>query len=105
MPYGLCNSGATFEHLMELVLAGLHLTTCLLYVDDIICFSTTVSKHISCLDEILSRIREAGLKLSSSKCKLFQKEVAFLGNLVSESGIRTDPEKIRAVKKWKGIIA
>ena len=100
MPYGLCNSGATFERLMELVLAGLHWTTCLLYVDDIICFSTTVSEHISRLDEILSRISEAGLKLSSSLCKLFQKEVAFLGNLVSESGIRTDPEKIRAVKEW-----
>ena len=38
MPYGMCNSGATFERLMELILAGLHWTTCLLYVDDIICF-------------------------------------------------------------------
>ena len=100
MPYGLCNSGATFEHLMELVLAGLHWTTCLLYVDDIICFSTTVSEHISRLDEILSRIRDSGLKLSAGKCKLFQMEVAFLGNLVSQAGIRTYPEKIKAVKEW-----
>ena len=85
---------------MELVLAGLHWTICLLYVDDIICFSKTVEEHITRLDEILSRIREAGLKLSPGKCKLFQREVAFLGHIVSESGISTDPEKVKAVKEW-----
>ena len=58
-----------------------------------------MSEHISGLDEILSRIRESGLKLSTGKCKLLQAEVAFLGNLVSETGILTDPEKIKAVKE------
>ena len=100
MPYGMCNSGARFERLMELILAGLHWTTCLLYVDDIICFSKTVDEHISRLDEILNRIREAGLKLSPNKCKLFQQEVVFLGHIVSETGVSTDPQKVRAVKEW-----
>ena len=98
MPYGLCNSGATFERLMELVLAGLHWITCLLYVNDI-CFSNTLSEHISCLDQILDRIGEAGLKLLESKCKLLQKEVTFLGNFVSESGFHKETEKIKAVKE------
>ena len=40
------------------------------------------------------------LKLSPGKCKLFQREVAFLGHIVSESGISTDPEKVKAVKEW-----
>ena len=79
MPYGLCNSGATFERLMELVLAGLHWMTCLLYVDGIICFSKTVKEHITRLDEILSRIREAGLKLSPGKYKLFSAGSCFPG--------------------------
>lgn len=100
MPYGLFNSGATFQRLMELILSGLHWSTCLLYVDDIICFSKTVDEHIMRLDEILTRIRDAGLKLSPGKCKFFQREVSFLGNIVSERGIATDPEKIRAVKEW-----
>ena len=78
MPYGLCNSGATFERLMELVLAGLHWTICLLYVNDIICFPKTV-EHITRLDEILCRIREAGLKLSPGKCKLFSAGSCFPG--------------------------
>ena len=84
MPYGLCNSGATFQRLMELILAGLHWSTCLLYVDDIICFSKTVRQQIDRLDEILTRIRDAGLKVSPGKCKFFQHEVSFLGNIVSE---------------------
>lgn len=100
MPYGLCNAGATFERLMELVLAGLHWTTCLLYVDDIICFSKTADEHISRLKEILYRIKEAGLKLSPNKCKLFQREVSFLGHIVSETGVSTEPEKVKAVKEW-----
>lgn len=100
MPYGLCNAGATFERLMELVLAGLHWTTCLLYVDDIICFSKTADEHISRLKEILYRIKEAGLKLSPNKCKLFQREVSFLGHIVSETGVSTEPGKVKAVKEW-----
>ena len=100
MPYGLCNSGATFQRLMELILAGLHWSTGLLYVDDIICLSKTVRQQTDRLDEILMRIRDAGLKLSPAKCKFFQHEVSFLGSIVSEQGITTDPEKICAVREW-----
>ena len=100
MPYVLCNSEATFQRLMELILAGLHWSTCLLYVDGIICFSKTVRQQIDRLDEILTRIRDAGLKLSPGKCKFFQHKISFLGNIVSEQGIATDPEKIRAVREW-----
>ena len=41
-------------------------------------------------------IEEAGLKLSPKKCHLFKKRVVFLGHVVSEDGVSTDPEKIRA---------
>ena len=99
----MCNSGATFERLMELILAGLHWTTCLLYVDDIICFSKTVDEHISRLDEILNRIREAGLKLSPNKCKLFQGEVVFLGHIVTETRVSTDPANTQTHRKTKCI--
>ena len=100
MPFGLCNSGATFQRLMDVVMSGLHLEVCLVYLDDIILFSTTVDEHLERLVRVLDRLRTAGLKLKPEKCSLFQKSVSFLGHVVSENGISTDSAKTQAVAAW-----
>lgn len=46
MPFGLCNSPATFERLMEVVLAGLNFNVCLVYIDDIIIFGKTFDETL-----------------------------------------------------------
>ena len=91
MPFGLCNSPATFERLMECILRGLQWQTCLIYIDDVIIFSKDFDTHLERLREVLQRIGDAGLKISPKKCKLFQKQVKFLGHIVSENGIAPDP--------------
>jgi transposase InsO family protein len=100
MPFGLCNAGATFQRLMDIVLTGLNLTVCLSYLDDIVIFSTTVEQHLERLAIILQRLRESGLKLKPEKCCLLRKSVAFLGHVISENGIGTDPAKTQAVSDW-----
>ncbi len=100
MPFGLCNAPATFERLMEKVLSGLHWKTCLVYIDDIIVFGSTLDSHLQRLEEVLKRITEANLKVSPSKCQWLRPSVKFLGHIVSEEGITTDPEKVEAVKNW-----
>jgi transposase InsO family protein len=40
------------------------------------------------------------LKLKARKCVLFGKQVTYLGHVISENGIQTDPEKVDAVKRW-----
>ena len=57
--------------------------------------------HIDRLQEVFERLRKAGLKLKPSKCELFQKAVKYLGHIVSESGIATDPLEVEAVKGWQ----
>jgi len=100
MPFGLCNAGATFQRLMDMVISGLAFEVCLVYLNDVIVFSTTIDEHFRQLSAVLTRLRDAGLKLKPSKCRLLQNHVAFLGHIVSENGISTDPEKVRAVADW-----
>ena len=72
----------------------------LLYLDDIITFSKDNPKHLECLEEVLKRLKNANLTLKSSKCHFFKKQVEFLGHIISEEGVKTDPMKIKAVQEW-----
>jgi hypothetical protein len=100
MPFGLCNAPATFERLMEAVLAGLPWETCLVYLDDIIVHAADFKSHIKNLRLVLEKLRQANLKLNPKKCKLFQQQVQFLGYTVSKHGISADQEKVKAVQNW-----
>ena len=93
MPCGLCNAPATFQRLMNSVLAGLPWNTCLVYLDDIIVLGKTFPSHLENIRQMFSHIRGAGLKLQPSKCALCRLEVSYLGHIVSPKGITTDPNK------------
>ena len=100
MPFGLCNAPATFQRLMDRVLDGLKWSSCLVYLDDIIIVGTSFSERLRNLAGVLQRFREAGLKLKLSKCKWCQKSITFLGHIVSEEGIASDPSKTAVVAGW-----
>ena len=99
MPFGLCNSPATFERLMETIQAGLNWKICLIYLDDIVT-GRTFEEMIKNLDQVLEKLSEAGLKLKARKCHLFKQEVEFLGHIISHEGIKTDPKKTEVVRTW-----
>lgn len=100
MPFGLCNSSATFERLMETVLAGLNYKMCLVYIDDIIVFGRTFEETLDNLEQVFGKLENAGLKLKVKKCFLFKKEVLLLGYKVSGKGIQTDPQKVSIISNW-----
>ncbi|UYV83713.1 K02A2.6-like [Cordylochernes scorpioides] len=82
MPFGLCNAPATFERLMETVLQGIPLETCLVYLDDIIVMGKSFEEHLINLERVLQKIRGARLKLNPRKCKPFKEktELRLFGN-------------------------
>jgi hypothetical protein len=86
--------------MMESVMGSLNLESCLLYLDDIVIFSATFEEHLFKLDCVLQRLGERGLKLKPSKCSFLRKELKYLGFLVSQEGVRADPDKIASVAKW-----
>jgi hypothetical protein len=100
MPFGLYNSPATFERLMETVLAGLNYKICSVYIDDIIIFGRTFEDTLHNLEQVFKKLEEAGLKLKAKKCSLFKKEALFLGYKVLGEGIYTDPQKISVIENW-----
>jgi len=100
MPFGLCNSPATYQRIMQDILGDLNMKICLIYLDDLIIFSDTFEQHLERLDIILKTLQQANLKLAPEKCFFFKSEVKFLGHVVSEEGIQTDPDKIQKVMNW-----
>ncbi|GBN41538.1 Retrovirus-related Pol polyprotein from transposon 297 [Araneus ventricosus] len=100
MPFGLCNASATFERLMETVLRGLTSEACLVYLDDIIIVGRTFQEHLNNIRKVFQRLQKANLKLSPKKCRFFRKEVSYLGHIISADGVKTDPEKTKAVVDW-----
>ena len=100
MPFGLTNAPATFQRLMESCLGEMHLNWCIIYLDDVIIFSTNPEDHIIRLRAVLQKLRAAGLKLKPSKCEFFKDRISYLGHIVSKDGVETDPKKVRAIQKW-----
>ncbi|VDH93329.1 Hypothetical predicted protein [Mytilus galloprovincialis] len=100
MPYGVCNGPSTFQRLMDLLLAGIQWKSALVYIDDLIVFSSSFDEHLCRLREVFGRLRNANLKLKKKKCAFMKSEVSFLGHIVSADGIKADPGKVDAVDKF-----
>src|SRR5258705_4801569 len=100
MSFGLCNSPATFQRLMDKVLGGLKWTSCLVYMDDVLVHAETFEEHQRRLKLVLDAIQGAGLSMNPSKCSFAMPSTLYLGHQIDVEGIRPDPEKLRAVKEY-----
>ena len=100
MPFGLTNAPATFQRLMESCLGELNLSWCIIYLDDIIVFSQTPEEHLVRLQDVFDKLKATRLKLKPSKCELFKKQINYLGHVLGQEGVTTDPDKIKAVTEW-----
>jgi hypothetical protein len=102
LPYGLHNSPALFQRLVDCVLAGLAWQSCVVYVYDVVVYANDFEQHLERLSIVFDRCQKANLKLKPSKCRLCQLRTKFLGHIVSEKGIEPDEdeEKVRSIVEW-----
>lgn len=63
------------------------------YIDDLLLYSTTEEEHLALLQEVLSRLAAHGLVANYNKCVFGVSSVSFLGHILSQSGLAMDPEK------------
>lgn len=101
MPFGSMNAPGTFQRLVDRILKGLTWKQCLVYIDDVLIFSSSFNQHLVDLDEVLSRFKYAGLKLKPSKCLVADNEVEYLGFKISNRGIQVTPKKVETVLNVK----
>jgi MoaA/NifB/PqqE/SkfB family radical SAM enzyme len=67
------------------------------YIDDILVTGENESEHLKNLDEVLKRLKEAGVTLKRSKCYFLQPEVEYLGHKISKAGLSPTDAKVRAI--------
>ena len=94
MPFGLCNTLMTFQHLMQNTLGELNLTYYIIYLDDVILFGCLEEEHLECLCIVFEHFREFNLKLKPSKCSFFQSEIVYLVHHVWQEGIHPGRDNV-----------
>ena len=73
---------------------------CLIYIDDIIIFSSGFEEHLQHIDKVFQRLTEANLKLKASKCNIARESATFLGHIVTRDGIKPNQENLSAVRSY-----
>ncbi len=101
MPFGLTNAPATFQRMMNEVIANIDWETGGIYLDDLFTAAKSFKRHISDLEKVFDRIHEAGLHMKLSKCKFARNTLIYLGHKLSKQGIEPEPSKISAIQNIK----
>ncbi|KAI7789577.1 hypothetical protein IRJ41_019347 [Triplophysa rosa] len=95
MPFGTSSAPEVFHKAMEHMIEGIQGVHG--YVDDIILWGSTIEQHNERLMEVLQRVQNYGLKLNKEKCQFGVKEITFLGDKLSERGVKPDQSKIQVI--------
>ena len=100
MPFGLTNAPATFCNLMNDVLFDYLDAFVVVYLDDTVVYSKTLTEHEKHLRLVFQRLRENKLYVKPEKCEFAQEKITFLGHKISADRIRMDKGKVQAIMEW-----
>jgi len=100
LPFGLANAPATFMRLMNDIFRPLLDVAYIGFIDDGLCYSTSLEEHRVHLRQILELLRKNKLYVKRSKCAFAVKEVEFLGHVINNNGIRMCHDKVAAIRNW-----
>jgi transposase InsO family protein len=101
MFFGLTNSPATFQRMMDTIFHDLiRAQKIIVYLDDILVFSKDLHEHRQIVTEVLRRMEEHKLFLKPEKCQFEQPEIDFLGIQIRNGQIAMDPSKTKAIAEW-----
>ena len=101
MFFGLTNSPATFQTIMNEILRDLINTgEVASFIDDVIVKMEEEKRHDEVVEEVVRRLVENDLYVKPEKCKWKVKEVGFLGVVIGPEGIKMEEDKVKGVLDW-----
>ena len=100
MPFGLTNAPAQFQAHMQNIFSDLLDISVVVYLDDILIFSTNLEDHQAVVREVLHRLCKHGLYAKAAKCEFHKDSVEFLGMTVSANGLQMCQDKVQVIKDW-----
>ena len=96
LPFGISSAPGIFQRVIESILQGID--GVVVYLDDILITGVTKEAHLKTLDEVLSRLDRAGLRVKKSKCEFLKSSVTYLGHRIDADGLHPLSDRVRAVK-------
>ena len=105
MLFGLTNTPATCQALINNVIRAHLDQTAITYLDNILVYSNTQQEHTKHVKDVLRCLQQAGLKLNPKKCKFNKPEVKFLEYVIGIKEIKIDPEKIKVIQQWPTLMS
>jgi hypothetical protein len=100
MSFGLTNVPSTFMRLMNEDLREFIGKFFIVYLDDILVFSKTVTEHMKHLTTVMQRLQQEKLLINMNKSSFMKTELIYLGFFISENELRMDPDKVEVIKNW-----
>jgi hypothetical protein len=100
MPFGLCNAPATFQSLMQYILAEKLNKFVVVFIDDILIFSRSKEEHLMHVEWVLQQLKKWKLYAAAKKYVWMKPSVEFLGHVVSADGVQVMQKKIKAIIEW-----
>lgn len=100
MPFGLTNAPATFQCIMNSVFAPFLRKFVIVFLDDILVYSASWEEHLQHLKLVLEKLKEAQFFAKLSKCSFGQTSIQYLGHIISDQGVATDPDKTLVMEQW-----
>ncbi len=101
MPFGLTNAPATFCTLMNDIFREWLNDFVVVYIDDILIYSSSLEKHVEHLWKVFQKLRENKLYAKIEKCKFGVTKVDFLGHRITQEGLKIDDHKVKAIVDWE----
>ena len=95
LPFGITSAPEHFQSRMMKLLNGIEGVVCLM--DDVLIHGKTQEEHDERLHTVLRKLEQSGMTLNKDKCTFSSTKVKFLGQILSDKGISSDPEKVAAI--------